>query len=162
MSSARRSPRAGKCRLNCPGWNSQTRRALEQLIDRGAGQGLPVVFDFDNTLVCGDLQEATLAVLARAGKLTAKKLPETLSPPFRVPGGQRITIESSADITEPRILAAAEVAWRSSEFTISSSRCCCSARLDCRTNSEPNRNACGVSPPARATSCRSVSPGRTL
>jgi len=102
MSNAHRSKGSsvGRCRLCCPGWNDQTRRALERLIDRGAGQNLPVVFDFDNTLVCGDLQEATLAVLARDGKLTAAKLPETLSPPFRVPGGKRITIESSADITE--------------------------------------------------------------
>lgn len=100
MPPALRSPRAGKCRLNCPGWNAQTRRALEQLIDRGAGRNLPVVFDFDNTLVCGDLQEATLAVLARDGKLTAGRLPKTLSPPFRLPDGTRVTIESSADITE--------------------------------------------------------------
>ena len=92
--------KTARCKLRCPGWNDQTRVALERLIDRGAGQNLPVVFDFDNTLVCGDLQEATLAVLARDGKLTADRLPETLSPPFRLPGGKRITLRSSADITE--------------------------------------------------------------
>jgi len=92
--------RTGTCKLCCPGWNHQTRAALERLIDHGAGRNLPVVFDFDNTLVCGDLQEATLAVLARDGMLTAKRLPATLSPPFRLPGQKRITIESTADITE--------------------------------------------------------------
>jgi hypothetical protein len=92
--------KSGGCKLRCPGWNEQTRLALERLIDQGAGKHLPVVFDFDNTLVCGDLQEATLAVLARDGMLTAEQIPETLSPPFRVPGRKRVAIQSAADITE--------------------------------------------------------------
>lgn len=94
--------RAGRraCQLLSPGWSDCTRRALEQLIDRGAHQYLPVVFDFDNTLVAGDLQEATLAVLARHGVLTASRIAATLSPPFRLPGRGRVTLQSSADITE--------------------------------------------------------------
>lgn len=85
--------------LHSPGWNRQTRRALEKLIQRGAGQGLPVVFDFDNTIICGDIGEATLAVLARNGWLKTARLPETLSPPFRLPGGRRIALKSGPDIT---------------------------------------------------------------
>lgn len=88
------------CRLAAPGWNEQTRRALEQLIDHGAGKDLPVVFDFDNTMVCGDVQEATLAVLARSGRLTAAHIPETLSPPFRLPGQGKTTLQSGVDLTE--------------------------------------------------------------
>ena len=90
----------GNCRLSSPGWNEKTRRTLERLIDRGTNQNLPVVFDFDNTLVAGDLQEATLAVLARLGKLTTARIPSTLSPSFRLPGGKRQTLAGSADITE--------------------------------------------------------------
>ncbi len=93
-------PSSGACRLLSPGWSDRTRRALEQLIDRGAHKNLPVVFDFDNTLVAGDLQEATLAVLARDRILTASRLAETLSPPFRLPDRGRVTLNSSADITE--------------------------------------------------------------
>ena len=89
-----------RCKLESPGWNARTRRALEKLIERGAGKNLPVVFDFDNTLVCGDVQEATLAVLTRSGQLTAARLPETLSPTFRLPGKGRITLQSGVDLTE--------------------------------------------------------------
>ncbi|MBE0540057.1 MAG: hypothetical protein IH623_01540 [Verrucomicrobia bacterium] len=88
------------CQLLSPGWTNHTRRTLERWIDHGAHQNLPVIFDFDNTLVAGDLQEATLAVLARDGILTASRIAETLSPPFRLPGRGRITLQASADITE--------------------------------------------------------------
>ena len=86
-------------KLHSPGWNERTRRALEKLIHRGAGQGLPVVFDFDNTIICGDIGEATLAVLVRDGMVAAASLPQTLSPPFRLPDGRRIALESGPDLT---------------------------------------------------------------
>ncbi len=76
------------------------RQALEEIIDAGAGQQLPVVLDFDNTIVCGDIAEATLAVLAQKGVLTPAKLIGTLSPPFRVPGGVPMDLSSCADVTE--------------------------------------------------------------
>ena len=100
--SPRKCPRVVKqgCQLVAPGWNDQTRRALERMINRGAGRDLPVVFDFDNTLVCGDVQEATLAVLARSGRLTIAHIPKTLSPPFRLPGKGRVTLQSGVDLTE--------------------------------------------------------------
>jgi phosphoserine phosphatase len=86
-----------KPRLQAPGWNPGTRAALERLIQQGAGKCLPVAFDFDNTLVCGDVGEATLAMLFRMGKLDPARLPDTLSPTFRPPGGRRWSFRSEAD-----------------------------------------------------------------
>lgn len=88
------------CRLQAPGWNEETRSALEDIINGGAGQQLPVVFDFDNTIVCGDIGEATLAVLARSGVLTPAKLGRTTSPPFRVPGRDLMELSSCVDVTQ--------------------------------------------------------------
>ncbi len=88
------------CRLEAPGWNDATRRALESIINKGAGQQLPVVFDFDNTIICGDIGEATLAVLARSGLLTPAKVSQTFSPSFRVPGGSRVKLSACADVTQ--------------------------------------------------------------
>lgn len=102
MTAAKRTRRRAevrRCRLDSPGWNERTRRALEELIQRGAGRHLPVVLDFDNTIVCGDVGEATLAVLVREGRVRAGRLPETFSPPFRLPGRRRITLKSGADPT---------------------------------------------------------------
>jgi hypothetical protein len=59
-----------------------------------------VVFDFDNTIIAGDISEATLAVLAKTGVLRAARLPATLSPAFRPAGKARVTLKSCADITE--------------------------------------------------------------
>ncbi len=86
--------------LNGPGWNEKTRRALERLAQSGTGRRLPVVFDFDNTLVWGDIGEATLAVLARSGLLKPKTLLRALCPPFRLAGKGEIRIESCSDVTE--------------------------------------------------------------
>ena len=88
------------CRLEAPGWNEETRSALEVIINKGAGQRLPVVFDFDNTVICGDIGEATLAVLAQSGVLTPAKLGNTTSPPFRVPGQDLMELSSCADVTQ--------------------------------------------------------------
>jgi hypothetical protein len=88
------------CRLEAPGWNDETRRTLEGIINKGAGQKLPVVFDFDNTIICGDIGEATLAVLARSGMLTPPKLAQTFSPPFRVPGRSLVKLSSCADVMQ--------------------------------------------------------------
>jgi hypothetical protein len=88
------------CRLQPRGWNRQTRLRLEELIRRGARRRLPVVFDFDNTIIAGDISEATLAVLAKTDVVRAARLPATLSPAFRPVGKARVTLESCADITE--------------------------------------------------------------
>jgi hypothetical protein len=103
MITARRTriPGRGRCgKLESPGWNEPTRRALEELIERGAGKHLPVVFDFDNTIICGDVGEATLAVLVREGTIRAARLPKTLSPPFHLPDRGCVTLESSTDLTD--------------------------------------------------------------
>ena len=88
-----------RCRLLAPGWNEGTRRALTNLISEGANQALPVVFDFDNTLVCGDIGEATLAVLARTGVLTPHSVPPHLCPRFRAEQTV-VKMETCADVTE--------------------------------------------------------------
>ena len=96
----RRKGKRPKCRLQAPGWNPTTRVRLEHLIQRGTGRQLPVVLDFDNTIICGDVSEATLAILVKSGLLKSARLPPTLSPPFRPPGNARITLQSCADLTE--------------------------------------------------------------
>jgi hypothetical protein len=92
--------REPRCRLKAPSWNGETRRALEDIINQGAGQQLPVVLDFDNTIICGDIGEATLAILARSGVLTPAKLAGANSPPFWVPGKDPVELSSCADVTQ--------------------------------------------------------------
>ncbi|HTL16548.1 MAG TPA: HAD family hydrolase [Patescibacteria group bacterium] len=88
------------CSLKAPGWNDKARRSLQQLIARGAGKGLPVVFDFDNTIISGDVGEATLAILGAEGRLTPANLSKTLCPKIQVPGKHKITLEQCSDIME--------------------------------------------------------------
>ena len=83
-----------------PGWSTANREQLASWIRAGAGQHLPVVFDFDNTIVCGDIGEATLAWLAREGKLPPDCLPADLCPPLILPDGSKVTLASIADVTE--------------------------------------------------------------
>lgn len=78
----RTTPKTG-CRLQSPRWHPATRRSLERILRLGAGRGLQVVFDFDNTIVSGDVGEAVLALLANSGRLTPKRLCETLSPDLK-------------------------------------------------------------------------------
>jgi hypothetical protein len=85
--------------LQAPGWRKEIRRALTDLIRRGAGKGLPVTLDFDNTIVCGDIGEATLAMLVKQGVLRASRTAPTLSPSFRLPNGSKISLKSGPDIT---------------------------------------------------------------
>src|ERR1035437_3890594 len=85
--------------LQAPGWRKEIRRALTGLIRRGSGKRLPVVLDFDNTIVCGDIAEATLAILVRKGALNANRIARTLSPSFRVPRGASVALDSGPDIT---------------------------------------------------------------
>jgi phosphoserine phosphatase len=88
------------CNLIAPGWNDQARRSLQQLIERGAGQGLPVVFDFDNTIISGDVGEATLAILGAEGRLTPANVSRTLSPVLQIPGKQKVALEQCSDVME--------------------------------------------------------------
>ncbi len=86
-------------RLQEPGWSPRTRERLEHWIQEGAGQGLAAVFDFDNTVVCGDIGEATLACLVRDGILKLQQLPETLAPAFRDRAGNSIGRGTQPDAT---------------------------------------------------------------
>jgi len=92
--------RRSKCKLQEAGWNPKARKSLERIIEKGAGKGLPVVFDFDNTIVSGDLSEAMLGILASEGQLTPRTICKTLCPPVVIPGKKRISIESCSDILE--------------------------------------------------------------
>jgi hypothetical protein len=86
-------------RLEAPGWTAPVREALELLIRRGSGRRLPVTLDFDNTILCGDIGEATMAILVRSGLLDPARIAPTLSPSFRLPGGSVVKVEGAPDLT---------------------------------------------------------------
>lgn len=90
--------RARPALLTDPGWAPATRAWLEERIRHGAGRGWPVAFDFDNTLVCGDVGEATLAWLVRHHRLRAETV-AALTPPFRTAAGKRIEAARLPDLT---------------------------------------------------------------
>ena len=101
VTKTRRPSRTPSWKLQEPGWTDRVRNRLETLIRHGAGNGLPVVFDFDNTIVCGDIGEATLAVLVRSGLVNVQKLPTSFFPRFRLPSsGALVSLETSADLAE--------------------------------------------------------------
>jgi phosphoserine phosphatase len=58
-----------------------------------------VAFDFDNTIVTGDIGEATLAVLVRRGLVKASRLPESTSPSYRNAAGRLIDPQDEPDLT---------------------------------------------------------------
>jgi hypothetical protein len=96
----RRKASASSFRLAEPGWAPEVRTQLERLLRRGAGKGWPVVFDFDNTIVCGDIGEATLAVLARTLPDHPGFRSASVSPSFLSPGGALVTPATVVDPTE--------------------------------------------------------------
>jgi phosphoserine phosphatase len=85
--------------LKAPGWSPAAREGLERLIAVGAGRSLPAVFDFDNTIVCGDIGEATMALLAAEGVLTPGSIPESIAPPFLSRSGKMIDLRECPDVT---------------------------------------------------------------
>ncbi|HEX5223348.1 MAG TPA: hypothetical protein VFZ59_27555 [Verrucomicrobiae bacterium] len=70
------------------------------MIRAGAGRKLPVVFDFDNTIVCGDIGEATMAVLARSGLLTPQTLSIWPAPVVSQPDKGRVAIDTCTDVVD--------------------------------------------------------------
>ncbi len=96
----RRRAACSSSHLQCAGWSEPTRAALQRLINAGAGQRLPVVFDFDNTIVSGDIGEAVLAVLARQNRVTPRTVSHALSPDFTLRGQGRVSLATCADVTE--------------------------------------------------------------
>jgi phosphoserine phosphatase len=95
-------PRGKRPRLSlkAPGWTAAARVALEKLLRAGSGKGWPVVFDFDNTIVSGDIGEAVLAQLVKTGRLRTENIPATLAPAFRHPDGGQVTLQKCVDVTE--------------------------------------------------------------
>jgi hypothetical protein len=85
--------------LQAAGWRKEIRKALTELIRRGSGKRLPVTLDFDNTIVWGDIGEATFGLLVKKGLLSARRISRTLSPSFRLPQGANVTLGSGPDIT---------------------------------------------------------------
>jgi hypothetical protein len=89
-----------KPKLVSPGWAPEVKAWLEQLLLRGSGKRLPVVFDFDNTLVCGDIGEATLAQLVRNRSLLPQNVPASLAPSFTSATGATCDLSSAVDLTD--------------------------------------------------------------
>jgi len=67
-------------------WNPAVKARLEKLIAANAGQGKICVFDFDNTTLCRDIGEATMAALNEAGILTKDKHYKCVDPDFVLDG----------------------------------------------------------------------------
>ena len=88
------------CSLQAAGWSGPARRSLERLIQKGAGQNLAAVFDFDNTIISGDVGEAALAILAAGGRLAPGSIDPNLGPAVQVPGKGRVSVEHCADAME--------------------------------------------------------------
>lgn len=68
------------------GWNTHVRNKLEKLIEKKKGKGLSVVFDFDNTLICRDIGEATFAQLVTDKTIIKKNTLMNISPNFFLAG----------------------------------------------------------------------------
>ncbi len=79
-------------------WCPEVKARLETLIAQNAGKGKKVIFDFDNTLICRDIGEATFAAMAGEKKLTLKNIPLEITPPFTL-NGKRISPDNAENIT---------------------------------------------------------------
>ena len=85
--------------LSGKGWSERARAGLARLIASGAGKGHAAVFDFDNTIVCGDIGEATLALLAKEKLIKKDDIPAELAPSFRSPAGETVSLSACPDLT---------------------------------------------------------------
>lgn len=90
--------RGAETRLIEAGWSPAVRTRLEQLIGQQAGKKLPVVLDFDNTLICRDIAEAAFGVLIRRGQITVQSVPKTTCPTFVV--GDTLVSPERCDLLE--------------------------------------------------------------
>ena len=73
---------------------------LEILIKENANKNLPIVFDFDNTLLSRDIGEATFAQMVANGTLTKQSIPTGISLSFTLNAGQgEISVNNSIDNT---------------------------------------------------------------
>lgn len=88
-----------RAKLKPGNWNPVVKSRLEELIRTHAGQGKRVFFDFDNTLICRDIGEATFAAMLAAGKFAPQKTPPGISPDFTT-DGKNISLKTVENITE--------------------------------------------------------------
>jgi len=78
-------------------WNPEVKARLEKLIAANANQGKICIFDFDNTTLCRDIGEATMAALNEAGLLTKDKHYKCVDPSFVI-DGKKITMETAENL----------------------------------------------------------------
>ena len=79
-------------------WNPEVKAGLEKFIAANAGQGKICVFDFDNTTICRDIGEATMAALNEAGVLTLEKHNKCIDPASFMLDGKKIIMETSKNL----------------------------------------------------------------
>lgn len=80
-------------------WHPAVKASLDSLIHAEAGTGKIVAFDFDNTLICRDIGEATFASLVGSRQLQVTPALESISPEF-VLEGEKVSVKSSENLTE--------------------------------------------------------------
>lgn len=73
-------PVAGTGTLDNGDWIPEVKSRLENLIAQNAGQGKKVIIDFDNTLICRDIGEATFASMVGDKKITSRNIPANITP----------------------------------------------------------------------------------
>ncbi len=79
-------------------WNPEVKLRLEKLIAANAGQGRICVFDFDNTTICRDIGEATMAALNEAGLVTKEKHYKCVNPESFMLDGKKITMDTAENL----------------------------------------------------------------
>ena len=80
-------------------WNPEVKARLEKLIAANAGQNKICVFDFDNTTLCRDIGEATMAALNQAGLLTKEKHNKCVDVDFTL-DGKKISMDTVKSLPE--------------------------------------------------------------
>lgn len=73
--------RKRKIKLNNSGWESENKIKLEKILNSNSYQNKKVIFDFDNTVLCGDIGEATFSELINNNLIDIDKI-KSISPDF--------------------------------------------------------------------------------
>lgn len=85
-------------KLDVGKWWPAVKTRLEILISENAGKNKKVVFDFDNTIICRDIGEATFASLVRDKKLTLTNIQTNVSPSFTL-ANKTLSLKNCQDLT---------------------------------------------------------------
>lgn len=70
-------------------WLPDVKAGLESLIADNAGKGKKVFFDFDNTMICRDIGEATFSAMIGENQLNLDTIPKEISPSFTLDGKRK-------------------------------------------------------------------------